>query len=374
MKRPHLVNFLAIMTEESLAIRASMTMKDNPLLNLTLQEHKELAVLAPKFPIQAYKLLTAHRFTILVIGLSKEHTETFRKTFESDAFGHISFKIPLIGTKKETEVLQIYEIGHSSGLQLILGNYLPLKVYSPKKIVICDFDKTLVDTRYSSTREVYDSLTKAISEFPTIPKSLEMLHESINKGYHPFILSASPHFYEEAMRDWLYQNKVYSSGIFLKDYRHILSLFEGELSPKDIKLQGLYKLGHLLDILLMTGLPDEIVLMGDNFESDPIIYLALAKMLREDLEPWYIWKLLKAQKAFRPSRRQNSQFLNKIYQLTNLVAQHDKKNKSRPVIKVFIRKKASENDINVPDEFSTQRHLIQLYDGPSQKKEAEVSA
>lgn len=359
MKRPTLVNFLAIMTEDTLAIRASLTLKENPLLI----RQNELVDFTPSFPIQAYRLLGADRFTVLIMALDKEHNEVYRKSFESDSFGNVSFKIPLSGERKNIEILQVYEVGHTKGLELILGNYLPLKIMPPKKVIVCDFDKTLVDTRYSSTREVYDSLTRPINHFPTVQNSVDKLREYIDQGHHPFILSASPHFYEEAMRDWLYQNKIYSAGIFLKDYRHIFSIFEGNLAPKDIKLQGLYKLGHLLDIIIMTGLPDEMVLMGDNFESDPIIYLSLAKMIREDLDPWYIWKLLKKQEAFRPSRKQNSQILNKIYQLTNLVNQRDEKGKKRSKLTILIRRRKNESDVVVPDEFSTQRHLIELYHG-----------
>ena len=75
----------------------------------------------------------------------------------------------------------------------------------------------------------------------------------------------------------MYQNKIFTAGIFLKDVRQVFSLWDGDLSPRDITHQGLYKLNQLLDIINMTDIPDELVLMGDNFESDPVIYLSFLK-------------------------------------------------------------------------------------------------
>jgi hypothetical protein len=186
-------------------------------------------------------------------------------------------------------------------------------------------------------------------------------------GHHPFILSASPHFYEDSMRDWLYKNNIFSAGIFLKDYRHFFSFLEGELTTKDLKAQGLYKLNHLLDILLMTGIPDELVLMGDNFESDPAIYLTLARILREDVDPWVIWNSIKEQDIFQLKKKQNSQFLNKIYQLDNMLTRKRKeKNSKKTAIKIYIRKRFKNDEIAPIEMFEKQKHLmslIEMYDG-----------
>lgn len=360
MKRPYLVHFLSVMTEESISIRASLALTDNPLM----KNQNDLSALKPKLPIDAYRLLATEQFTVLIVGLDQQHNEIFRKHFDSDSFGNISFKIPLTTEKKQTHVLQIYEISHCPGIELILGSYIPLKVEVPRKLVISDFDKTLVHTRYSKPRELYDSLTKPITSFPTINKSLEVISEYIDQGFHPFILSASPHFYEDAMRDWLYQNKIFTAGIFLKDYRHIISYFEGDLSPKDIKTQGLYKLGHLLDILVMTDIPDQLVLMGDNYESDPLIYLALAKLLKEELGPWEIWNLLMKEDIFRPGHKQKSQTLNKIYQVSNMLSRMKSRGKKEIDLKIWIRKRDPEDSLDVGEAFHGQIHLVELYDAP----------
>lgn len=362
MKRPHLVHFLAIVTDESISIKASITMKEN-----LIAQNLDLDIPTPKFPMQALRLLNAYQFTMKIVGVTKDQKEIYKKSFESDSFGNFNFKIPLTSERSEIEMLHLFEVRKKPGLELHLGTYIPLRIFSPKKLIICDFDKTLVDTKYSTTKEVYRSLTRPIDVNPTVTSSVNLLHRYIKMGHHPFILSASPHFYEDSMRDWLYKNNIFSAGIFLKDYRHFFSFLEGELTTKDLKYQGLYKLNHLLDILLMTGIPDELVLMGDNFESDPAIYLTLAKILREDIDPWVVWNSIKEQDLFQLKKKQNSQFLNKIYQLDNLITRRRKnKHNKRPIIKIYIRKRFKTDVLTPPEIFEKQKKLldlVEMYDG-----------
>jgi hypothetical protein len=336
----------------------------------------ELEKITPKFPIQALRLLNAYQFSLKIVGLNASHEEIYKKIFESDSFGNFNFKIPLIAERKDIQILQVYETSRRPGLELLMGTYIPIVIPAPKKIVICDFDKTLVDTKYSTTKELYRSLTSPIERFPTVPKSVEILKSYISAGHHPFILSASPHFYEDSMRDWLYKNNIFSAGIFLKDYRHFFSFLEGNLTTKDLRHQGLYKLNHLLDILLMTGIPDELVLMGDNYESDPAIYLTLANILREDVDPWGLWNDIKEKDIFQIRNKQNSHFLNKIYQLDNLLTRERKKFPNKKVhIEIYIRKRFDADEINLNDDYIQKKNLsflIQLYDGQNQKDDSNV--
>ena len=372
MKRPTLVHFLAIKTEESLNIKASITMKQNVLSDQVPQGFaKEVAqgivreiekeLPTPRFPIQAYQLLSGRAFQVKIVGLGSEQETLFKKTYETDSFGNLSVKIPL--KDNNVKAMQVYEVGKEPGLELHLGTFIPLEIRNPKKIIICDFDKTLVDTKYSTTSEVYRSLTKPLEYFPTVTNSVEILKGYIKEGFHPFILSASPHFYEEAMRDWLYKNQIYTAGIFLKDYRQLFSIFELDLTPKDLKIQGLYKINHLLDILLLTGVPDELVLMGDNFESDPIIYLSLTSLLMETQDPWQLWNYLRKLEAFQMNKKQNSILLNKVYQISNLINARDDKGLSKTDIKIFIRKKVNETTLEMPESFNELTHKIELYEG-----------
>ncbi|MEC7276017.1 MAG: phosphatase domain-containing protein [Bdellovibrionota bacterium] len=374
MKRPTLVHFLSLKTEESLNIKASITMKENILSDQVPQGFaKEVAqgivreiekeLPTPRFPIQAYKLLSGSAFQMKITGIGAQQEVLFKKTYDTDSFGNLSVKIPLNAERSQVKALQVYEVGKEPGLELHLGTFIPLEITNPKKIIICDFDKTLVDTKYSTTSELYKSLTKPMEYFPTVTNSVDILKGYIDKGFHPFILSASPHFYEEAMRDWLYKNQIYTAGIFLKDYRHVFSLFELDLTPKDLKIQGLYKINHLLDILLLTGIPDELVLMGDNFESDPIIYLSLTSLLKETQDPWQLWNYLRKLEAFQMNRKQNSILLNKVYQISNLLSARTEKGKGYPEIKIFIRKKVDETSIEMPESLNQHSSHIELYEG-----------
>lgn len=374
MKRPTLVHFLAVKTEESLNVKASVTMKENILSSQSPQGFaKEVAqgivreiekeLPTPRFPIQAYKLLSGSAFQIKLVGFDSNQKEVLKKTYDTDSFGNLSFKIPLGEDTKDIKALQVYEVGKEPGLELHLGTFIPLIISNPKKLIICDFDKTLVDTKYSTTKELYRSLTKPMEYFPTVTNSVDILKDYITKGFHPFILSASPHFYEEAMRDWLYKNHIFTAGIFLKDYRQLFSLFELDLTPKDLKVQGLYKLNHLLDILLLTGIPHELVLMGDNFESDPIIYLSLTALLKETQDPWQLWNFLRKLDAFQMNKKQNSILLNKFYQISNLLNNRKQSGENYTDIKIYIRKKVAEDSIESPDNLKPLLNHLELYEG-----------
>lgn len=361
MKRPQLVHFLAMATEDFITIRASITLRKEHLARL-----KNATYSTPSFPIQGLRLLNARIFQLKIVGLDSYHKNTFESEYESDSFGNFNFKIAKTEERKKIKILQLYETKTIPGIDLYLGTYLLQDISSPKKIIISDMDKTLIDTRWSNPKDLYHSLTRPLSYFPTVKESMEILHRYTQNGYHPFIVSASPHFYEDSIRDWLYQNQIYTAAIFLKDYRQIFSLIEGNLYPKDIRIHGLYKINHLLTILLMTGIPDQLVLIGDNFESDPLIYLTLVAILRDNLDPWHIWNAVKKQAQFKLTNKQDSELLNKMYQLKTLISERKKRflTKHQTNIKIYIRRASDENDINIPLDFlSTEKSLIQLYDG-----------
>lgn len=324
-----------------------------------------------KSPIQAIKLLAGSRFALKFIGLNEQKEEVFKKTYESDSFGNFNLKIPLNEKRRQIKILQLYEVKKREGLDLHLGSYIPIEIRGEKKLIICDFDKTLVDTRYSTAKELYRSLTSPVEFFPTIEPSVKLIKDYIDQGFHPFILSASPHFYEDAIRDWLYKRDIYTAGIFLKDYREVFSMFEGALTPKDLKIQGLYKLNQLIDILLMAGLPNELTLMGDNFESDPIIYATLSLLLEDRIPAWNLWKQLNQHEKFQLTKRQRSKILNKIYQLESAVenfkddSKRQQNNAFPTKIKIHIRKKSDEKELVLPRPFNIAMGVIDLYAGPT---------
>ena len=308
-----------------------MTYSHQAKLEVFEEIRKNFKDFVPTKPIQSLGLLTSNKFRIKVVGLDQHDQVTFIKQTDSDAFGNFNFRI-LKPKEKSDLKLKIFEIQTRPGLELLIGSFIPTKIKTPKKILISDFDKTLVDTRYSTIKELYLSLRNPIQYFPEVPSSMELVHGYIKKEFSPFIVSASPHFYENAIRDWLYKRQIFSGNIFLKDYRSIFSLFEGELSTKDLKSQGFYKLDTIVNILLMTGIPDELILIGDGFESDTLIYLTLAAILVEKYDPWMLWNSVKRQEAFKLTNQQHVRFLTKLNQLKHLGLSH-----KRPDLKIYIR-------------------------------------
>lgn len=310
-KRPYLASFKAIRSDNQLSIKASVTDSYTPMLHASDNPENAKAT----SPIQSIALIASDEYKIKLVGLSDTHKEVFIREYESDGFGNFDLKIPAKVNDQLIVALQAFEVSYHPGLQLLLGTYIPLDITNPKNIIISDFDKTLCDTKFSTTKEIYNSLRKPLGHFPTIKESVDLFKTKMDEGFQPFILSASPHFYEKAIRDWLYQNQIFAGNIFLKDYRHVFSLSEGVLTTKDIKNQGFYKLNQLVNIILMTGIPNHLVLMGDGFESDVFIYSTLAAILQDKTDPWKIWNLVKKEHAFRLTSKQTSQFLSKFYQL-----------------------------------------------------------
>ena len=109
----------------------------------------------------------------------------------------------------------------------------------------------------------------------------------------------------------------------------------------------------------MTEIPEELVLMGDGFESDKIIYLTLSELLSNKKDPWYLWKNLKSDQSFRLSTDQDSIFLNKFYQLHNLV---NKEKEQKIKINIHIRVTKEEHK-NFPNEklFNESKDFIHFY-------------
>lgn len=313
MNRPYLVNFSAISSPSHISIRANITNSYTPIMD----KNKKIQSTSP---IQSIRLFSKDNFRIKVCGFDQDGKNVFNKEFDSDNYGRFEFIIaqPKHANTNAITRLTIYESSQLRGILLHLGSFIPLAIKNPNKVIISDFDKTLVDTKYHSAKEVYYSLNKPLNYFPTVKKSLEKIKSYIDEDYQPFILSASPHFYENAIRDWLYQNKIYTSQIYLKDYRDFISIFDGAMTTKDLKQQGFYKLSQLVDILLMTGIPDKIVLMGDGFESDPYIYLTLRSLIKDKTDPWKLWSSIKNHSIFNLTTKQNSYFLTKLYRLSEL--------------------------------------------------------
>jgi hypothetical protein len=334
MSRPQLINFLAINVDEHIAIRAMVSHTRSRMYS-----NVKTPLIKNTSPYQSISMLRGRIFKIKIIALNELNQKSYESKFESDSVGNFYFKIPAKTSRGSLEKLNVYECSEHDGIELLIGSFIPVKLNKSKKLIIADFDKTLCDTRYSTPKDLLDSLSNPLSYFPVVKESLNILKEHINKGHEPFIVSASPHFYENSIRDWFFQQNIYTSNLFLKDYRNVFSLNQGELAPKDLRVHGLYKLNHLINIILMTGIPDELVLIGDAFESDALIYLTFSCFILGGNDPYQIWKELQKIEDFSLTKRQTSRLLNKIYQIQSQLTQN--KDKSCD-IKIYIRYKDKE--------------------------------
>ena len=113
--------------------------------------------------------------------------------------------------------------------------------------------------------------------------------------------------------------------------------------------------------------------MGDNFESDPIIYLSLTALLKETQDPWQLWNFLRKLDAFQMNKKQNSILLNKIYQISNLLNSWNQKQEKPTDIKIYIRKKVTEDKIDAPENLAIHLPNIELYEGLPPDKAIEES-
>jgi phosphatidate phosphatase APP1 len=354
LKRASIINFISVLSNEILTIKSALTKE-----NIQTSFNKNLPVINHNKPFQSLNFLKSNIFTIHIILKDTNHSLLFEKCYESDNFGNFHISISTKDFSEEVNFIEVYETSIAPGIELHLGVFFPMKISNPKNIIISDFDKTLVDTKYSTTKEVFNSLTQPLNFFPTVKQSLDLFNKYRDNGFHPFILSASPLFYERPIRDWLYQNKIYNASIFLKDLRRMFSIDLGDLTTKDIKLQGIYKLNHLIDIICMTGIPDKLILIGDNFESDPIIYATLAKILNQNPGPWAIWNKIHDMKYYQLTTKQNTLLLEKLYYLNSILQE---KGKSHNVeIEIFIRTNNKEDIIRLPDFFAPCKKIIQPY-------------
>lgn len=317
MIRPKIVSFSVINSDNRIFIQSQ-------LCQLKLKKNSSI-------PVKSIGLLSKRQFRVSVIGKNKTGKTIYQREFDTDYFGNLQVDIPAIIKDDKILSLIIYETSVLPGYEFNLGSFIPMKIKSPKKFIVADFDKTLVDTKYSTIKEVYHSLFKPLSYFPEIKASTKLLKEYINNGYQPFILSASPHFYEDAIRHWLVSKQIFAHQVHLKDYRNFFSFSEGPLLKKDIKNQGFYKLNKLLSILSISGIPDELVLMGDGFESDMFIYLSLYALLKTDISPWQLWDSIKTDHRFLLTEKQSTHFLTSFNYIKEL------SKKSDPDIKIHIR-------------------------------------
>lgn len=282
-------------------------------------------------PIKNLDLLSKGHF-FLTIELFDHQNLLIRKiSTPTNNFGNFHLFLDDVNYKN-LKYITIYERSKRPGIEINLGTYIPQEFTNSKGIIISDFDKTLVDTQYSTIKQIWRSLTQNLNSYPNVNQGIERLKKHINSDLSPIILSASPHFYYQGIRNWLYNHSIYTAPIFLKDYRSIFGSSSIELYPKDFSKQGIYKLMQLMDIVIITSFPEKIVLIGDNHEDDLLIYLHLKEIICSGKKPTEFIDKLRGSIEFKAKEEQLSLIYQKAYFIYSRL-----KNK-RPVdVKIEIR-------------------------------------
>ena len=108
----------------------------------------------------------------------------------------------------------------------------------------------------------------------------------------------------------------------------------------------------------MTDLPREIILIGDNSESDPVIYSITKYILSNHFNPDEIWGLIRDLNSFKLNNTQSLKILNRLYLLKNLI---DQKGRSTEV-KIYIRKVPGVSNKSLPPFLSKTMNQIEFYD------------
>ena len=92
MRRPKLVHFSGVESDQYIHVRASMSYSSQAKFHLLEEINQNLKEIVPTKPIQSLGLLSSNEFRLKVIGLSDTDEETTIRSFDSDSFGNFNFK------------------------------------------------------------------------------------------------------------------------------------------------------------------------------------------------------------------------------------------------------------------------------------------
>ncbi len=329
-KKPVLFPRFFIYRNSLLFLEGLVLMKD---LSFSLEDLKS--------PKNSFLALKQKNFS-LKIEIFKKKELLSEEFFMTSSEGFFSLKIPC---PDSCDLLKLYY--EEKKEWLLLEEIKPIVIHPKSSLVISDFDQTLIQTQYRKIKEIYQALQKPLQQFSTIESSLELL--KTYSSYHSFVLSASPYFFYDLIKEWLIEKNITFEGILLKDIRHVLSLKE-ELSFKDVKNQIYYKVSSIFQLLLSFGLPKNLVLIGDSFESDLLIYSIVKETISFEKDVSFL-----SEKIFQEvslTTKQKSDLLEKIHLLYMLKKPKDQ------TIEIFIR---GGIPTKIQSSFLTNLHEIIFY-------------
>ena len=131
MDRPYLVNFSAIISENQLSIRASITDSKTSIQQTEKSLHSR--------PIQSLGLFSKESYRLKIVALNAKNETIFKREYDSDSFGRFEIKANAKFQGGQIEKLVAFETSKINGLDLYLGSFLPL---APMAKWTKIFDKT----------------------------------------------------------------------------------------------------------------------------------------------------------------------------------------------------------------------------------------
>jgi phosphatidate phosphatase APP1 len=266
--------------------------KNHQSININLSLFYSSKTLAScKRPLDGIFLFSKNLFKLNIIFKNAQNKTIDNFPCTTDNYGNLSksFAFTLSPHLQDCFQVEIVDLASKRSLHTLRL----LNLQEQNRVVICDFDKTLVATKYSNATEIINNLMTTIPDSYKIQKSIDILKKTISEGHHSFILSASPHFFAPTIKKWLERSKIPITGIFLKDFRPLLSKKLKFLTFSLFTNQVYFKIKSIINILSLTGVPKELVLIGDDYESDHEIYLWIKQILAHNIDFQFLnkWKL-----------------------------------------------------------------------------------
>lgn len=159
----------------------------------------------------------------------------------------------------------------------VFFNYAPILEFSNfKEVYVWDLDKTYLDTRWQSIKDLFqvsftdDFHRKNVPGTSTLVSSLKDAWAQKNgNGLFPiFFITASPPQMEKKIREKLERDEILPLGIFFKD--NLKNLWPGSFWK--LRQHVGYKVGSLMYLRTLLNAQVNQVLWGDDSETDAIIY------------------------------------------------------------------------------------------------------
>ncbi|HYD47215.1 MAG TPA: phosphatase domain-containing protein [Terriglobales bacterium] len=158
----------------------------------------------------------------------------------------------------------------------------------------CDLDKTYLATRFESLRSLARIPFEKAEDKRTLPGVIALIRglrtsaTAQQRDSRLYFLSGSPPQIGEAVRGKLALDGIEYDGILFKD--QLRNIFRGRF--RNLREQVGYKLVSLLHSRKNIEPDHREVLLGDDWESDPLIYSLYADVLSGRVEPSTLRALL----------------------------------------------------------------------------------